>query len=184
MNVKFPYLFDKMSPIPTNDISLLKEKYLQFEQKHQTILERYYLRRLKRRISDFEFELLMLLFFNIEDIKFNALINRIKDPEKMPFTEEEFYGISLNEALELLVLEDKDKFIIRQEFLTNSYLMQHKIITFTFGDSLEEDPLIFNENLLLNLYTISKIIHIEKNMTPIKINQHLVNRLKMDEEGF
>ncbi|MDD5067073.1 MAG: hypothetical protein PHF84_08505 [bacterium] len=184
LHAKFPFIFEKANSLNEEEIFQLKKGFIQYEEEQKDLLDGYYFYRLKKRISEFEFELLMLLFFNIEDIKFNAIINKIKDPERLPFTEEDYYGISLNEALELLLPTDKEKFILRKEFLLNSYLLKHKIINFPFTEATDENPLIFNENLLLSIHVISKIIHIEKNMHEIKSEVKFANRLKIGEEGF
>lgn len=184
LQVKFPLLFEKAAGLSEEAVTEAQGDFLRFESGNRLLLEAHYLVRLKKRLSGFEFELLMLLFYNIEDIKFNSVINKIKDPEKLPLSEDDFYGISLNEALELLVLRDRDKFILRKEFLTSSYLIRHKIINFPFIETFEENPLLFNENLLLSVHAISRIINMDKGVSPMKPELKFANRLKMGEEGF
>lgn len=181
---KFPFLFENNSNI--NDESHLKAKssYENFEKANKQILDRYYLLRLKKRISDFEFELLTLLFFNIEDLKFNALVKKIKDPDKIPLSDEDYYEINLNEALELIVLDEKEKFITRKDFLLDSYLLEHKIVSFIFSENISDNPFIFNENLKLNINIINRLMNIYSRPKEIKHALPYYNRLKISEDGF
>jgi len=181
---KFPFLFDNATPINKELYLKSKGDFENFEKAHKTILDRFYLLRIKKRLSSFEFELLLLLFFNIEDLKFNALIKKIKDPDKIPLSDEDFYEINLNEALELIVLDEKEKFILRKKFLLYSYLLEHKIITFLFSENISENPLIYNENLKLNANVINKIMNMDTPRKEIKHAFPFFNRLRIGEEGF
>ncbi len=181
---KFPFLFE-------NNITINKEIYLKaqteyenFEASQKIILDRYYLLRLKKHLSDFEFKLVTLLFFNIEDLKFNALIKKIKDPDKIPLSDEDYYEINLNEALELIILDEKKKFIARKEFLLHSYLLKHKIIGFSFSENISDNPLIYNENLRMNALFINKIMNIDTQRKEVRHSIPYYNRLKIGEEGF
>lgn len=184
---KFPFLFENH-----NNKEKLKNKtyleskvdYEKFEKSHCAILDRFYLSRLKKRTTPFEFQLIMLLFYNIEDLKFNALIKKIKDPDKIPLSDEDYYEINLNEALELLIFDEKEKFIIRKDFLLYSYLLEHKILSFSFSENISDNPLIFNENLKLNTATINKIMNINSKQKEPKHTLPYYNRLRIGEEGF
>lgn len=186
LHKKFPFLFEN-----NNKEFIKKETYLKaqlnyehFETVHKAILDRFYLLRIKKRTSSFEFQLIMLLFFNIEDLKFNALIKKIKDPDKMPLSEDDYYEINLNEALELLILDEKEKFIVRKEFLLYSYLLEHKIISFTFSENISDNPLIFNENLGLSMQIINKFMNINSKQRENRHTLPYYNRLKIGDEGF
>ncbi len=181
---KFPFLFENHSKI--NDEEYLKAKrcYENFEEIHKTVLDRHYLLRLKKRLSDFEFEFLALLFFNIEDLKFNALVKKIKDPDKIPLSDEDYYELNLNEALELIILDEKEKFITRKDFLISSYLLGHKIVSFVFSENISDNPFIYNENIRLSLNVINKLMDIETQPKEVKHNLPYYNRLRIGEEGF
>lgn len=183
---KFPFLFENHHKDKINKDLFLKAKYnfTNFEKANKILLDRTYLLRIKNRTTPFEFQLLMLLFFNIEDIKFNALIRKIKDPDKIPLSDEDYYEINLNEALELLVFDEKEKFIMRKNFLLCSYLLEHKILTFSFSDNVSDNPLIFNENLKLSTQVLNKIMNINTKPKENKSTLQFHNRLKIGEEGF
>ena len=181
---KFPFLFDNNRDINEQAYLNAKTDYENFETAHKIILDRFYLSCIKRRLSTFDFELLLLLFFNIEDLKFNALIKKIKDPDKIPLSEEDYYEINLNEALELIVLDEKEKFITRKHFLLYSYLLEHRIITFIFSENVSDNPLIYNENLKLNTHIFNKIMDMDTHQKEVKHSLPYYNRLRIGEDGF
>lgn len=183
---KFPFLFDNNNKENIKRETYLKAKlaYEKFEKDNKVILDKFYLLRIKKRINLFEFQLLMLLFFNVEDLKFNALIKKIKDPDKIPLSDEDYYELNLNEALELLIFNEKEKFIIRKEFLSFSYLLEHKILAFTYSETVSDNPLIFNENLKLNTQIVNKIMNLNTKQKAEKPVSPYYNRLKIGEEGF
>jgi len=181
---KFPFLFDTKESIKKENVLNAKKKYELYEKTHKQTLDKFYLLRLKKRLSEFEFELLCLLFFNAEDLKFNALIKKIKDPDKIPLSDEDYYEINLNEALEILILDEKEKYLIRKNFLLNSYLITHRVVSFIFSDNVMENPLIFNENLKLSVNVINKLMGIDEfskiEDPPLNFN----NRLRIGRDNI
>lgn len=184
LNKKFPFLFENSDKINEDIYIKAKSNYEDFEKVNKMILDRYYLIRLKKRIPVFEFEFLMLLFFNIEDLKFNALIKKIKDPDRIPLSDDDYYEINLNEALELIILDEKEKFIIRKNFLLSSYLLEHKIVSFIFSENIFDNPFIYNENIKLNTYIVNKLMCIEIQHKKIDHSLPYYNRLKISEDGY
>ena len=181
---KFPFLFENNCIINQDDHLNAELKYKNFETENKIILDRYYLLKLKKRLSYFEFELLLILFFNIEDLKFNALIKKIKDPDKIPLSDEDYYELNLNEVLELVILDEKDKFITRKDFILHSYLAAHKLISFIFSDNISDNPLIFNENIRLSVNVINKVMNMDSQRKEMKQSLPYYNRLRIGEEGF
>ncbi len=181
---KFPFLFENKNTINNEAHKKAKACYKAFETAHKIILDRYYLLRIKKHLSVFEFELLTLLFFNIEDLKFNALIKKIKDPDKIPLSDEDYYEINLNEALELTILDEKEKFIRRKDFLLNSYLLDHKVISFVFSENISDNPFIFNENFRMNIHVINKLMSIHAQPKEVRQNSPFNNRLRISDEKF
>ena len=92
--------------------------------------------------------------------------------------------VNLNEVLELIVLDEKEKFIIRKKFLLYSYLLKHKIVIFVFSENIFENPLIYNENLKLNANVINKIMNIDTQRKEVKYSFPYYNRLRIGKDNF